>query len=180
LKLKDLAAQLGISAAMVSKLKKRGMPTASVEAAEKWRRRHLEFARSKGNRAGTERPAPAEKFADVSTPAIELAAAAALARVRRLAELAGDALAGHSFEIVAPMLRQALQAVPPAARQHVAMPLAVWDRLTEAVPGGGGGGAHDFSEEFMATFWYQVALGPELSDHSIVCAPDPQLARNAR
>lgn len=50
---KDLATALGISAAMVSKLAKRGMPTDTLERAERWRRRHLEPGRVKGVRYGT-------------------------------------------------------------------------------------------------------------------------------
>ncbi len=52
--MKELAAALGISAAMVSKLAKRGMPTDSLERAIRWRRRNLEPGRVKGQRAGTE------------------------------------------------------------------------------------------------------------------------------
>ena len=52
--MKELAAALGISAAMVSKLAKRGMPTDSFERALRWRRRNLEPGRVKGQRAGTD------------------------------------------------------------------------------------------------------------------------------
>jgi len=48
---KELAALLNISPAMVSRLAKRGMPTDTLERAERWRRRHLEPGRVKGNRA---------------------------------------------------------------------------------------------------------------------------------
>lgn len=47
---KELALELGISASMVSRLSKRGMPTDSVERAKRWRRRHLELGRMKENR----------------------------------------------------------------------------------------------------------------------------------
>ena len=47
---KELATLLGISPAMVSRLAKRGMPTDTLERAERWRRRHLEPGRVKGNR----------------------------------------------------------------------------------------------------------------------------------
>lgn len=170
---------------MVTQLKKRGMPVTSVEAAEKWRRRHLQFARTKGNRAGSERravmvsqPDESATTGHVSKAMIDPATAAALARVRDLGLLAHDALAGNTFELVAPMLRQAMQAVPPSVRQHVRLSLEVWDKLTESVPledqdlenatSVSGGSANDFSAEFMETFWYQVALGPQLSDHHIV------------
>lgn len=48
---KDLATALDISPAMVSKLFKRGMPTDSVERAQRWRKRHLEPGRLKSNKA---------------------------------------------------------------------------------------------------------------------------------
>lgn len=47
---KELAALLGVSPAMVSRLAKRGMPVDSLERAERWRRRHLEPGRVKGAR----------------------------------------------------------------------------------------------------------------------------------
>ena len=50
---KEMAAALGLSAAMVSKLRKRGMPMESVERAERWRRRNLEPARTKAMRMNT-------------------------------------------------------------------------------------------------------------------------------
>jgi hypothetical protein len=180
MQLKDLAKELDISPSMVSQLKKRGMPVNSVEAAERWRRRHLTFARTKGTRAGTERPAPAERAIGetvsggrVSDTLVDRATAAALARVRALGLLGKDALVGDTFGVLKPMLQHAMAAVPPAAREHVQLPLEVWDALTACIPAGGGSEASDgveLSEDFMATFWYQVALGPELSDHRIVSA----------
>lgn len=47
---KELAQLLGISAPMVTKLSKRGMPTDTVERAARWRKRHLEPGRIKGVR----------------------------------------------------------------------------------------------------------------------------------
>lgn len=49
---KELAEALSISPAMVSKLAKRGMPTDSLERAQRWRGRHLEPGRVKANRIG--------------------------------------------------------------------------------------------------------------------------------
>jgi hypothetical protein len=54
---KELATLLDISPAMVSRLVKRGMPTDTIERAERWRRRHLEPGRVKGSRADTIKPA---------------------------------------------------------------------------------------------------------------------------
>lgn len=78
MKQKDLAAELGISPAMVSRLARRGMPTDSVQRAQKWRRSHLSPARVKGNRADTVAPSRALAPADgaaVSQPELEPAAA---------------------------------------------------------------------------------------------------------
>ena len=47
---KELATLLGVSPAMVSRHAKQGMPTDTLERAEKWRRRHLEPGRVKGTR----------------------------------------------------------------------------------------------------------------------------------
>lgn len=160
---------LGISAPMVTKLAKRGMPTdKGVEAAARWRRRHLEPARSKGLRAGTERTAI--PIGDVSTLIPAHAITTLLRRVEELSMLASDALAGGSWQFVAPILRQALQAVPSEARPQVRMPLEVWDALTADLPGGGGNDPDDLSDEFMGVFWYQIALG-ERTDHALVGCP---------
>lgn len=48
--LKHLARALDISASMCSRLARRGMPVDDVERARRWRRRHLELARTKGAR----------------------------------------------------------------------------------------------------------------------------------
>lgn len=58
---KELATLLGVSAAMVSRHAKQGMPTDTLERAEKWRRRHLEPGRVKGaryERSRTTEPTP--------------------------------------------------------------------------------------------------------------------------
>ncbi len=55
---KELAHLLDISTAMVSRLVKRGMPTDTLERAERWRKRHLEPGRVKGSRFGTTKAAP--------------------------------------------------------------------------------------------------------------------------
>ena len=47
---KELAQLLDISPAMVSKLKKQGMPTDTPERAKRWRKRNLEPGRVKGSR----------------------------------------------------------------------------------------------------------------------------------
>ena len=59
---KELATLLDISPAMVSRLAKRGMPTDTLERAERWRRRHLAPGRGKGARlARPGSPQPVEE-----------------------------------------------------------------------------------------------------------------------
>lgn len=82
---KELAKQLGISPAMVSRLAKRGMPTDELERAIRWRKRHLEPARVKGSRFDPTQPteaptrptpvataAPAVTLENVESAGIEL------------------------------------------------------------------------------------------------------------
>lgn len=147
MQLKDLAAALGISAAMVSKLKKRGMPTASVEAATKWRRRHLEPARTKGMRAGTQ-------SGHVSNP---LAPSGLIGAVLEIGLLAADAIERGAFESIAPALRAAMAQVPPSARPDVRLPLEVWDALTASIPRSAR--VEDSEQDPIGTVWYQIALG---------------------
>jgi hypothetical protein len=168
----DLARQLGISASMVSRLAKRGMPTDSLERAEKWRRRHLEPGRIKGMRADT--MSTAAGLADVSKAsprAGDATSAASLQLVRELGLLAHEALDRQAFDLVAPRLRKAMAAVPHHERERVELSLEVWDALTvDAVPLGGSGPAtpcSDLPDDFMGTFWYQIALA-DLSDASLV------------
>lgn len=54
---KDLACGLGISAAMVTKLCSRGMPTDSLEHAQQWREKNLDPSRLKSNKGGDTMPA---------------------------------------------------------------------------------------------------------------------------
>ncbi len=105
---KELAEALGISAAMVSKLAKRGMPTDSVERAQRWRRRHLEPGRVKGvryERTRTPTPDP-----------VQLVEALGLAAM-------------HDFKTHGPALRAALQAVPDERADDVRLPESVWADL---------------------------------------------------
>ncbi len=55
---KELAEALGITPSAVSQLAKRGMPTDSVERANRWRRKHLQRGRMKGVRRDTLPTAP--------------------------------------------------------------------------------------------------------------------------
>jgi hypothetical protein len=150
---KDLALALGISEAMVSKLRKRGMPTDSVERAVRWRRRHLEPGRVRGVRADRPR---------VQTPAVGEGDRSRLDLVAQLADLAAA-----DFARWEPQLRTALRAVPVAARPLVGMPAEVWQQLTEyghavltpvideAPPGVGDAEAQAITEAFV----YALAAG---------------------
>lgn len=66
---KELAALLGVSPAMVSRHAKQGMPTDTLERAQRWRKRHLETGRTKGNRFEPSRkPVPPVPKASSETP----------------------------------------------------------------------------------------------------------------
>ena len=104
---KELAALLDISPAMVSRLKKQGMPVDTPERAQRWRKRHLEPGRIKGSRFDPNRP----KATPTPTPARQPARAAQPAQPGRPAaalpgELAAEAVA--SVEAAAVELDQAL------------------------------------------------------------------------
>lgn len=54
---KELATLLGVTPGMVTRYAQRGMPTDSVERAQRWRKRHLEPSRRKENRFDPTAPA---------------------------------------------------------------------------------------------------------------------------
>jgi hypothetical protein len=58
MQLKHLAKALNISPSMCSRLVKRGMPSDSLERALRWRKRHLELARTKGARMAAPQARP--------------------------------------------------------------------------------------------------------------------------
>lgn len=117
---KELAQALGVSAAMVSKLAKRGMPTDSVERAERWRRRHLEPGRVKGVRYEDPKPPRADPVALSTAPLPSDPVAIANA----LGPAALDDFV--SYELA---LRAALRAVPVARRDEVILDFEVWKLL---------------------------------------------------
>jgi DNA-binding transcriptional regulator YdaS (Cro superfamily) len=100
-----LAEMLGISKATVSQHAKRGMPTDTLEAAQAWRRKHLDIARRKDVR-------PA-----VATAGERLAAHAS--NLQSAAQTILDSEGDVSYLI--PALRHSLAAVPPAARDRVGL-----------------------------------------------------------
>ncbi len=81
---KALGTALGISGPMVTKLAARGMPCHDVDAARRWRDRHLEPARRKEARADTAgmplaaplAPAPAAAPTDAATASLQAPVAA--------------------------------------------------------------------------------------------------------
>ncbi len=80
---KELAAGLGISGAMVSRLLRRGMPDDSIDRAMRWRKRHLQTGRMKGVKRGTERT-PAQGAPAGPTPVAPTAPASDLDAERDL------------------------------------------------------------------------------------------------
>lgn len=122
---KDLAQALGISASMVTRLAKQGMPVDTVEHARRWRKRHLEPGRIKGSRfdpaAADAAPRP-----DPAATLHELAAAADLLLLGAMAFDDAPAIA----EAVAP-LRAALRQLPDGARPRLS--LRCWLALVDWV-----------------------------------------------
>lgn len=130
MKQKDLADLLGITPAMVSKLAKRGMPTDTLERAERWRRRHLELPRTKGalpsaaranDGAGSDseeddRPSPDDDSADYR-----------LARARR------EGIRAEREQIELDKLRGSLISVEEIERIEFTSSRVIRDRL-QAVP----------------------------------------------
>lgn len=113
----ELADALNISAPMVSRLARRGMPTDSIASARRWREQNLEFSRRKEHRMPSvpRRPARAEREAELERQAAD----AALVTVEVLGRLANRALEAGEFDSVAPDLRAALARVPEAHRDRV-------------------------------------------------------------
>lgn len=111
---KDIAQGLGISPAMVTRLKARGMPTHSVSAAAEWRRSNLDPALVKGVRMT--RPAAVGEPGRQGPDQLEI--------VRQLGALAAIDPAPWLAE-----LRLALAAVPAARRDEVELSIEVWDAL---------------------------------------------------
>lgn len=126
---KELATLLGVSTAMVPRHVKRGMPTDTVERAEKWRRRHLEPGRVKGTRfepGSTRKPAPAQP---ARPPRV--VPSVSIADVEAASDLADGALArGNQDAADARIieLRRLLRQLPDEASPR--QTLRVWLALT--------------------------------------------------
>ena len=111
---KELARLLGVSASIVSRHAKAGMPTDTIERAQKWRKRHLEPARVKGARSNAS-PSP-------STQPPNPAAAASPQKTR-----AGDSAQPsiESIEALARMANTALTNAPASSAAAIVAELRV-------------------------------------------------------
>lgn len=122
---KELAVLLDISPAMVSRLAKRGMPTDSLERAERWRRRHLEPGRVKGRRFEPGRiaePTPV-KPASPPQPVPQLSDA----DVEAVADLVNGALTRGDDDLAAARLLQLRELLPDTAPgASPRLPVRVW------------------------------------------------------
>jgi hypothetical protein len=138
---------------MVSRLEKKGMPTDSVEKAQRWRRRHLEWTRTKGVRMDA---SAVRSVAPQRAPATTRDAPAAVPRPAaeqhhritlpaggsgfedfdwhhqdlelRIANRLG-ALAESDFEQYHAGLRLFIALTPRQDRLRLALPFAVWIQL---------------------------------------------------
>lgn len=156
-----LAEMLGISKATVSEHAKRGMPTDTLEAAQAWRRKHLNIARRKDMR-----------------PAVAPAGAGLAERASTLQSVAQNDLdGGRDIADMIPALRSSLAAVPFADRNRVELQEPVMRVLlahllvqlpprheNPTTPCGAPvytDGAAMTSDEAQKAgeFWYQVAAG---------------------
>ncbi len=117
-----LARLLDVDKAVVSRDKRRGMPTDSLEAARAWREKNLSVAMRKDSN-------PLRNWA-VSKPGSPAAARAAVSAIVSLLPVAVVALQQKRFDLVKPRLQAALRAVPESARASVRMPDELWEELT--------------------------------------------------
>ena len=160
---KELATALGVSPASITKLKARGMPVHSVEAARRWRDMNLDLSRTKW-------PDTTDEPKVIQSGQVQADDLRGL-----VAHIEGLALqAVEKFSEVAPYLRAAMRALPPAYRDGIRLPLEVWDKLLAdfnqamamfdaaegVLPDGNDGETMtDDDADFMGRFWYAVAIG---------------------
>lgn len=162
---RQIAAHLGITPGRVSQLKHEGLPTDSIEAAERWYRANVDPVRSIGNRLS--RGAPIPKWPDNRQAAVQRDGAAALDRAARLGDAAHHALAAGAFGVMEPELRAALRAVPLADRSRLELPEDVLEELCADVLAvarkfddeADRGALSDEDVEWLGDFWYRVAAG---------------------
>lgn len=168
-----LARVLGLSKAAVSRAKKRGMPTDSVEAARAWRDQNLNPALRKDvNTYGKAASGYAGSTVDPR---------ARIERVRALMELADGAIGTPTFEGLRGPLCQAMRDVPADHRASVLLSAKVMDALlgdfpsmliksmlfdppaaapasaNPPAPAVGSPTMSDREAEVMGAFWYAMA-----------------------
>lgn len=120
----ELARALNVDRSVICRLKRRGMPTASVEAAQAWRRRHLRPALMKDFN-----PTRVLGFADMKPRGQTKAERAQLDRLARLMTLGEAAVRLEEFELVRPTIQRTMREIPPYLRERA--PLA--DRVVDAL-----------------------------------------------
>lgn len=168
-----LAELLGIAKSAMSLQARRGCPTSSLEAAQAWRREHIDPARRKGQRFDKYRQPQRRVQAPIEAPDPSLAAQASalLAAASALMET------GQTIEALMPSLRAALHAVPLPERDDVGLPLDVMEVLVTDVlallPPRGSGALNDDGSpvwrdgatmsdadaQEVGEFWFSVAAG---------------------
>lgn len=160
----ELARALGVGPAVVCRLKKRGMPTDTVEAAMAWRDQNLNPAmrvdRNPVKRAATD----AQRLP--GRPSVN--EMAAVDRVERLMVAAHELLQFNLVHTIEEELRAALEAVPPYLSGHVRVNPEVMDwlcgpviaELADAEGATQSGKVASAEEcEAMGQFWLDAAAG---------------------
>lgn len=173
----ELAKLLDISPAMVSRLAKRGMPTDTVERAERWRKRHLEPGRVKGSRFDPNRKAkPPIQTQATPNPATAALCEELLTEIEAAGVELDKALTENDSEWAAVMFQQVrdlLRPLPDGAWPNLTLP--VWQALTKEIralypPPEGNPLCEDGSPVYVETmtddeafeagrFWLDVAAG---------------------
>lgn len=165
----ELARLLGVDRALVSRDKRRGMPTHTLEAAMAWRQSNL-------------RPRIRVPTRNELQQQKRQAGEAAIRKVGQLMQLGHSALEAGHFYLLEDELRAAMRAVPPAARVRVGVAASVMDHLCAPVIEALGDGPAVDAEtppdarrdqyptigeaagsSFMQRFWYAVAAGEEIA-----------------
>ncbi len=137
----ELAQALGISTGMVSRLVKRGMPTDSVERAQRWRKRHLEPGRVKGSRFDPNAPAtvpqnePKLGGEGVTAARVEAIAVSLLPRVEQAGEFLERAALLEPLRAVLRALPDCVEPRMPGVMWAALLEYAVLDELLHAVRG---------------------------------------------
>lgn len=157
-----LAEALGVSAAMVTKLKAKGMPTNSVAAARAWRDANLDLRYRKEHRVDSNNGGHPSRTGEPSNDRD------VVDDVHHLQALARD-----DFDRFAGALQAAMRAVPESRRDEVLLDFEVMELLCAStialfeelkredakafdLPPGP---LSDDEADEMGIFWYQVAAG---------------------